>query len=67
MAWQLRNEKLVLKLPDVPTMSTALATPEFVVTYAGHLSDECPSEYLKSDVWVETVQSTVLKLALTVS
>ena len=59
MAWQLRNEKLVLKLPDVPTMNTNLATPEFAVTYAGRLSEKCPSEYLKSDVWVRTVQSTV--------
>ena len=59
MALWLRNEKSVLKLPDVPTMNSSLATPCFAVSYAGRLSDKCPSEYLNSDVWVRTVQCSV--------
>ena len=39
-------------------MKTTLAALEITVTYAGRLSNKCPSRYLRNAVWVEKVKST---------
>jgi len=42
-----------------PTLNTSLQLPEFTVHYAGREDEKCPSEYLLSNVWVDTFKATV--------
>ena len=49
----------MLKANVVPDTDTGLSLPDFAVTYATRLNKKCPSEYLKSKDWVESMKLTV--------
>ena len=59
LAWSIRNVPIILRAPDPPILQTSLEMPQFQVTYAGRLSDKDPSEYLRNEVWIDTMKSTV--------
>ena len=45
-------------MPASPTLDTSVPRPEFAVRDAGRGSEKCPSEYVLSSVWVDTVTAT---------
>ena len=59
LAYSLRTTDIVLEANTVPDTATGLSLPDFTVTYATRINDKCPSEYLKSKDWVESLKATV--------
>jgi len=58
-AWRLRSQALVLKPREEPDLNTSFQAPKFSVVYARPAVAKKPSEYLKSQPWVDSLKSVV--------
>ena len=59
LAWDVRNESLVLECPPLPQLDTSIPTPSFEVTRSVPVNERRPSAYLQDGKWVDALKATV--------
>ena len=58
LAWDVRNEPLVLECPPLPQLDTSIPTPSFEVTRSVPVNERRPSAYLQDGKWVDALKAT---------
>ena len=59
LAWSLRSNDLVLKIPELPALDIRVPVPSFTIPVTGIETSKLPSNYLRKDSWIKSLKRAV--------